>query len=274
MGLVKLHQILPVGPPPGVDGLVRVTYNEEIPVVAAEHFHQFVLQIIDILELIDHDVFQPGLPFLPDIRMLPEDMQRYHDQIVIIQSEAFLFLIKIPVKQDIPDAGSPVVLLFQRLQRHSQQILVILRILLQLPHLKHIPGIGIGHIPKGQIPLLIDQLQHIIDIRIIQHQEILRVLHGITVFHQYGYTEAMEGIDIARILIPGQIMDPLPHLICGFVRKCHAEDVSRKDTKFLHQPCKPVRERPCLPAAGPCDHAHVPFRRGHSFPLGFIQLFQ
>ena len=57
---------------------------------------------------------------------------------------------------------------------------------------------------------------------------------------KHGHTEAVEGIDIARILISCQIVDPLAHLICRFICKCNAEDMPRKDPQLLHQIGKPV----------------------------------
>src|SRR5690606_3931839 len=49
--LIEFQQIAHTGPPPGVDGLVRIAHDEEIAVVSAQNLHQPVLQLIDILVL-------------------------------------------------------------------------------------------------------------------------------------------------------------------------------------------------------------------------------
>ena len=63
--------------------------------VTAQNLHQLVLKLVDILELVDHDVLQPLLPLEPNVRMLLENIQGELDQVVIIQRKALLFLIEI-----------------------------------------------------------------------------------------------------------------------------------------------------------------------------------
>ena len=55
-----------VGSPPGIDGLVRIPHHKEIAVKLAQGFHQLILNEVDILEFIDHNVFQPLLPLETD----------------------------------------------------------------------------------------------------------------------------------------------------------------------------------------------------------------
>ena len=63
---MKIQKILHIGAAPGVNGLVRVSHNKQVFVIAAQNTHQAVLQVINVLKLIDHNVFQAFLPFLFD----------------------------------------------------------------------------------------------------------------------------------------------------------------------------------------------------------------
>ena len=68
--IIEIQQIFDVGSAPGVNGLVRVADNEEVFMKAAKHGHEFILQVIDVLKFIDHDIFQPALPLLADLLIL------------------------------------------------------------------------------------------------------------------------------------------------------------------------------------------------------------
>ena len=63
---LKLQDKIHVGAPPGVDGLVRVAHHEQVLVVAGQNLRQLVEILVDVLELVHHDVLQPPLPLLPD----------------------------------------------------------------------------------------------------------------------------------------------------------------------------------------------------------------
>ena len=43
--------------------------------IAAQHLHQLILQRVDILKLVDHDVFEPLLPLEPDVLVLLENVE-------------------------------------------------------------------------------------------------------------------------------------------------------------------------------------------------------
>ena len=91
----------------------------------AQRFHQLILEGVDVLEFIDHDVFQPLLPFLADVFPFFENMQRELDQVVVIQTEAFLFLVEVTEKDDILCPDCCVILFFQRFQGKGNHVLVI-----------------------------------------------------------------------------------------------------------------------------------------------------
>ena len=86
--LVEIQQIFDVRAAPGVDRLVRVAHDEEVAVIAAQHLHQLILQRVDILKLVDHDVFEPLLPLEPDVLVLLENIERELDEVVVVEAEA------------------------------------------------------------------------------------------------------------------------------------------------------------------------------------------
>ena len=49
----------------------------------------------------------------------------------------------------------------------------------------------------------------------------------------------MEGADITRIIVAGQLMDSLAHFVSRLVRKGDAEDISGQDAGLVHQKGKP-----------------------------------
>ena len=114
--LVEIQQILDVRAAPGVDRLVRVAHDEEVAVIAAQHLHQLILQRVDILKLVDHDVFEPLLPLEPDVLVLLENIERELDEVVVVEAEALFLLIEIAVEDDVPRRVGALVLFAQRVE--------------------------------------------------------------------------------------------------------------------------------------------------------------
>ncbi len=137
-------------------------------------------------------------------------------------------------------------------------------------YLYHVPGHGKGHVPEGQPLLFINDLKHGVYVRVVQHKKASGILDGIAVFLQHGNAEAVESIDVTRIVVSGQIMDALAHFVGRFIGKGDAQNVARQNTQLVHQKGKTVRKSPGLAGACPCDDAHKTFRGAHGFPLGRI----
>ena len=98
---VEVQKVAHVGAAPGIDRLVRVAHDKKVVMVAAERLHELVLQPVDVLKLIDHDVGKALLPFLPDVRILPEDIEAELDEVVIVEAEALLLLVEVAVENDL-----------------------------------------------------------------------------------------------------------------------------------------------------------------------------
>ena len=270
MMLVEIQEILHVRTAPGVDGLVRIAHDEEVMVVGAQHFHEPVLQRVDVLELVDLDVHEPLLPLLRDVRMLLEDVETQDDEIVVINRKGLPLLVEIAVKEDVVHLGRLEILLVQLVDRQRDHVEEVARLRETLPHLEHIPRACKGLIPERQPPLLIDDLQHLIDVTVVEHHEALRIADRMTVLLKDVHTEAMEGADIARIVIARQLMDPLPHLIRRLIREGHTKNVPRQHPELRHEIRETMRQRPRLPGPRPRDHPHEALRRRHRLQLRLV----
>ena len=177
---------------------------------------------VDILEFIDHDIFQSLLPFEFDFFVLPEDIKREENQIIIIKPEAFLFLIQISVEQNIIYLCGFKILLMKIFQRHLDHMKVIIRFIDAFAHFKIIPCIGKGHVSECQSSFFINDIEHCINIGVIKNHEAFRIGNCMGILLQHRNTEAVESIDIAGIIVTGQLMNSLSHLIGSFVCECNA----------------------------------------------------
>ena len=242
--------------------------------VSAQHLHELVLDAIDILKLVDHDIFEALLPFQPDLFVLPENIQRKLDQIVVVQPKALLLLIQIAVKYDILSRNRRQILLIQHIERHRDHIEIIIRPSLELQDLYHVPRLGKCHIAQRQPSLLINNLQHRVNVGIVQHEKALGILHRMAVLLQHSDAESVEGVDISRIIVPGQVVDSLAHLVGGFICEGYAQDISRQNPDLVHQIRKAPRERPGLAGTRARNHADNSLRRRDRLPLSLVESLQ
>ena len=148
---------------------------------------------------------------------------------------------------------------------------VIIRLLEQFLDFYHIPGSGEGHVPEGQPALLVDDLEHRVDIAVVQHQEAAGILEGVAVLLQNRHAEAVEGVDVPSVVVPGELVDALAHLVGRFVGKGYAQDVPRQNPQLVHQESEAVGEGPGLAGACPGDNTHPSLGGGDGLPLRFVQ---
>ncbi len=206
--------------------------------------------------------------------MLPENVERKLDQVVVIEPEALLLLVEITVENDILRRHRRKILVPEDLQRHCDHVEVVFRLGEAFPDLDHVAGISEGHIPEREPALLVDDLQHLVDVRVVEDKKALRVGHRVAVLLQHGNAEAVKCIHVPRIIVPGQAVNALPHLRGGLVGECDAEDISRQDPELLHKVGEAVRERTGLAGARARNHAHVPLRTGNRLKLRGVQPFK
>ena len=269
--LVEIKQIADVCTAPCVDGLIRITDDEQILVVPHQNMHQLILERVDILEFVDHNVFQAFLPFQPDLFLLFKDIEGKFDQIVVIEAEALLFLIEIAVKNDVGHFGGLKVFVPQCIKWHLDHFQIVIGIPDELVHLDHIAGLSECHIAQSQTTFFIDDLQHVVDIGVVEHKEAFRIRDGVAVLLQDRDTEAVECVDIPGVVITGEPVNAPLHLICGFVGEGDTENVARQNAKFVDEISETCGE--CARFAGPgtCDDADEPLCGGDGIQLRWIQ---
>ena len=88
---------------------------------------------------------------------------------------------------------------------------------------------------------------------------------------QDGDTEAVECVDIARVIVAGQRVDTAAHLRRRLVGEGHAENVARQDAELLDEVGKAVRECARLARARARQHAHEALCRRHRLTLCIIE---
>ena len=88
--LLELEDVADVGAPPPVDGLVVVADHAEVPVALRQQAQQPVLDAIGVLVLVDEDVTEAILILGEHGRMVAEEHDRAHEQIVEVQGAALV----------------------------------------------------------------------------------------------------------------------------------------------------------------------------------------
>lgn len=144
--LVEIEKETHVSAAPGVDGLVGVAHHKQVFMVAGKHAHELVLQLVDVLELVNHDVFQALLPFQPDVRVLTEDVEHDDNKVVVVEGKALLLLIEIPVEDDVAHISCPLVLFAQGGERHGKQVAIVIGPFLEFHDLDHVARATERHI--------------------------------------------------------------------------------------------------------------------------------
>ena len=203
-----------------------------------------------------------------------KDVEGEGEKVVVVQSEALLLLVEIAVEDDVLGALGLFVLFPQGVQGEGDEIQVVVGAVHQLFHLDHVPRRREGHVPQGEPTLVVDELEHGVDIAVVQHQKALGVLHGVAVLLENGYAEAVEGVDVAGVVVAGEGVDPLAHLQGGLVGEGDAENVPWENAHLLHQVGKAPGERPGLAGARAGHHPDKALGGRHRLALGVVEGLQ
>ena len=91
---------------------------------------------------------------------------------------------------------------------------------------------------------------------------------------QDGDTETVKGVHIPGVVVSGEPVDALAHLVGRFVGEGDTEDVARQNTQFVDQIGKPVGEGAGLSRACPGNDPHEPLGGSDSLALGAIKTLQ
>ena len=200
--------------------------------VAAENIRQSILILIDILELIHHNVFQTMLPLFPYLPAVLQNVKSKIHQVVKIQRKA-LSLFVIVLIQDL--------VLERRGAAHQLQQRVHIRVNegFHIPPAALAPadiidGLLNGDIPPGDPQILEDGGQNRLFVLLIHHQKRLGIAHHVAVLFQKAYAEAMKGCDPGQILIRKLGADPLFHFSSCLIGEGHTEDIGGGNAKHIH----------------------------------------
>lgn len=84
----------------------------------------------------------------------------------------------------------------------------------------------------------------------------------------------MEGVDVAGVVVPGELVDALAHFVGRLVGEGDAQDVPRQNPQLVHQEREAVGEGPGLAGACPSDNTHPSLGGDDGLPLRIIQFVQ
>ena len=210
--------------------------------IRAEGFHQLILNPVDILKLVNHNIFKALLPFLADLVISLENVQNKFQQVVIVQPEALFFLIQVTVKNYVVSLCRSKVFLVNLIQTHADKIFVVVGLFEKFFDFNHVARVRKSHLPQSKTTLLVNYLKHCINIRIIQNEKTFRVRDSMRIFLKNAYTKTVESGNVTCVIVAGELTDSVSHFGCGFIRKSNAENVRWKNTDFVYKVGKTVGE--------------------------------
>ena len=271
MVMIEVEQVTHVRSTPGVDGLVGVAHDEQVAMMTRKDLHELVLQSVDILELVDHDVLQAFLPLELDVGVSVEQVQCEHDEVVVIEPEALFLLVKITEEDDLIGGARVKIALPEVFDGHGQHFAVVQRMFLELHHLDHVARFGKRHVAQGQPALFVNDLQHAVDIGVVEHKEAFWIAERMAVLLQNRHAKAVERVYVAGVVVACDAANAAAHFVGGFVGEGDAQDVARHDAEVAHQVRESLGECAGLSRAGSGDDAYVALGGGDGFSLGGVE---
>ena len=264
--LLEAQDVLEVRTTEGIDALVVIADDTEIPVLLRERMHETELNIVRILVLVDHDVAEALLIVLKHLRLRLEQLHGLQQKIVEVERVVLmqLLFIKLEAVRHLPHAQVPAAgLLLSELERahapvfrtgnHRQHHALLKHLRVDAELLQHL---------LHQRPLII---------RIIDG-EIRFVAETIDIAPEDANTHRVEGRypDLTR-LRSNQPVDTLPHLPRRLIRERDRKDVPRRDTTVLDEVGHTMRQHTRLPGTRTRQHQQRPLRAAHRLTLLLIQ---
>ena len=215
--LVEVEEVLDVRAAPRIDRLVGIANDEQVAVVRDERLHELVLERVHVLELVDHHVLQALLPLAAHVGVLAEDQQRQEYEVVVVEREALLLVVDVAAEEDFADGRRVAVARAESLQGELHHLAAVSALLDRLPHLEHVARVGERAVAHGESALLVDGAQDRVDVRIVEHGEVLRVAHAVSVLAYHAGAESVERVDEPGADVAQEAADPRAHLVRGLV---------------------------------------------------------
>ena len=242
--------------------------------VSDEDLQEAVLERVDVLELVDHHVFEPLLPLALHRLVEVEGEQREEDEVVVVEREALLRLPEVAVEEDVVELRRRVVARLERLGGHLHDVGAVVGLLEALADLEAVARGGEGAVAQREAALGVDLLEDVVDVRVVEDDEALGVLDDARVLAQDADAEAVEGVHVARVRVAHEAVDALAHLDGGLVGERDAEDVAREDAEVAHEPGEASREGAGLAGAGAGDDADVALGGGDRRELFRVEVLE
>ena len=222
---VKLKEVADVGTTPGVNCLVGVSHYKKIIVVRAQGFHHFVLNHVYVLKLVYHYVFKALLPLKTDGLVGLEDIKHKLKEVVVVKAKAFFLLVEVSVKNDVVGFGCSKILLVNLVQTHADKVFVVVRLFKKFFYFYHVARIAKGHLTQGESAFFVNNLQHCIDVGIVQNKKAFWIGNSVGIFLQHAYTKTMKRRNITGVVVTCKLTDSAAHFGSSFVGKGNAKNM-------------------------------------------------
>ena len=236
-------EVLRVRTPPFVNGLVGITDDKKVTIMAAQDREELPVGAAAVLHFVDHDVLEPLLPCFPDFRKVVEDVEREEKQVVEIQCEiAPLPQDHLSEDRDFADGSGGG-------GDHETRDIGC----------RGLERSQFGHVVPDVFQDLLHERLHVL---LVEDDVVLGIAEAVNLFAQEPHAEAVDG----RHEVPDHSAgaeggDAGLHLVGCLVGEGHAQDVALGDTQVVEEVGIAVDERPRLPGAGSGHDTHGPFRR-------------
>ena len=252
--LLEVQNVVDIGAPEAVDGLVVVTDHAEVAVPGCQKTDQLELGVVGILVLIHHDIAEAVLVVLQHFRMGVEQVHGLHQKVVKIQGVVLLqdFLVFLIAVADLSAVVVPSAHMVLPVAEGTDQFVLGGRDGSEDLPLLQLFGVD----PQALADIFHDRL---LIIRIIDRKGIL-VAQQVDMTAQDPDAHGMEGRDPDAFRPEtDQAVHPVPHFAGCLIGKCNGQDVPGVDLTFLHQIGDPVGNDPGLAAAGTGQNKNRPF---------------
>ena len=265
--LFKIQDIADIRPSELINRLIVVADHAEISVLLRQEPYQLKLSRIGVLIFIHADITKTLLIAVEHIRIHPEQLHRFHDQIVKIQRIVlFQRILILPVSLRHPPFGKishGIQIVFLRgnefvlrggYLRKKRPLLIDLRI---------------------DIQALADFLHHAFGVIRIIYGKIGIVPKSVDISPQYPHARGMEGGDPDAFRSESHDgIHPLPHFLRRLVREGNRKDIPWIHLSLFNQVRNSLCQHARFSASCARQDQYRPLGLKHRFPLSVIQHIQ
>ena len=264
--LLEIQNIADVRAAPAVDALIVVAHHAQVAAVFGDELHQRVLGEVGILILVHMDVLKALPVAFQHRRMIGEQLQRAHQQIVKIQRIGALEPFFVAVVNIVDLLAAEILLaLAEPFVRAQQLVLGVADLALQFPDSQHF---------IVDVEVLEQLLQHSGLVVLVVNGEGTGIAQLIDIPAEDARAHGVEGADPHLFaFFAGQGGDALLHFLGRFIGKGDGQNMPGRYA-VVNQIGDPVRQRPGLAAARSRQNQYRAFQRFRRQPLFLVQSVQ